>query len=219
MARCERDFQSAISAVDGLRVLDLGCGTGKQAFALLSKGAQVDGIDISDKYIDSARQEAVAMGLDESRWSFQAMDAHALRFGERTFDLVVGRGILHHLDLHTAVAEIRRVLKPGGRALFLEPLGANPLLKVFRLMTPNARTEDECPLTSEDLAAMSRLWRTESTYYGVLSAPIAVMTSILLRPYPNNYLLRLADVCERKLNKLRAIQPLNQYVLLNLVRV
>ncbi len=77
------------------------------------------------------------------------MDAHELVFPDDLFDIVVGNGILHHLDLPVCLASIERVLKPKGFALFIEPLAGNPLLKLFRVLTPRARTIDEKPLTSK----------------------------------------------------------------------
>ena len=53
------------------------------------------------------------------------------------FDAVLGKQILHHLDLGVAIPEIVRVLRPGGRAVFLEPLIHNPLLEGYRRLTPH----------------------------------------------------------------------------------
>jgi SAM-dependent methyltransferase len=49
-----------------------------------------------------------------------------------------------------ALNEIRRILRPGGRAVFMEPLWHNPILRVGRALTPTARTADEHPLTTRD---------------------------------------------------------------------
>ena len=67
------------------------------------------------------------------------------------FDYVFGNGILHHLDLDKAYLEIARVLKPGGKAYFMEPLLGHPLVQVFRWATPGRRTADEKPM---DFAAI-----------------------------------------------------------------
>ena len=148
------------------------------------------------------------------------MDAHDLQFDEGTFDLVIGNGILHHLDLDVSTNEILRVLKPNGRAVFLEPLSANPLLMVFRWLTPKARTEDESPLSRNELNRFHNhsQWKVENTYCGIIEAPTAMLTSLLLRPYEDNYLLRAAHWLEQQANKARWLNPMNQYVLLNLVR-
>ena len=131
---------------------------------------------------------------------------------------MIGSGILHHLDLPISLGEINRVLKKGGRALFKEPLAANPLLKLFRILTPRSRTVDEKPLTSSDLELIAKRWDTQSTYYGLVSAPVAMLTSILLRPFPDNYLLKIADWIELWMMNIPTLNPFHQYVLLNLVK-
>ena len=209
-----------LDAARGRRVLDYGCGRGERSVDLLGRGAVVDGIDISPVYVAQAERAAREAGHDPERFRFIVGDAHELPYDDQTFDLVVGDGILHHLELSRALREVHRVLAPGGRALFREPLLDNPLLKVFRRLTPAARTEDELPLSGADLAMIegSGLWRVESAYCGLLSAPLAVATSLVLRPWPNNAVLRAADRAEQALAGRPRLAPMNQYVLLDLVR-
>lgn len=213
-------LEGHLSNLDGKRVLDLGCGRGERSLTLLERGATVDGIDISAVYIGQADEEARAAGFTSERFTFVAGDAHHLPYDDATFDYVVGEGILHHLDLDIALGEVHRVLKPGGRALFHEPLLDNPLLKFFRVLTPKARTEDELPLSASDLQQIegSDRWNVESSYCGLLSAPVAVVTSFVLRPFPNNVFLRAADRIEQSVSGWTWLQPKHQYVLLNLVR-
>ena len=215
MQRCDSDENELYKNVEGKCILDLGCGFGDKSVLMAKHGAIVFGIDISENYISISKASAVEANL-EDKCVFQEMDAHAMVFEDNKFDFVVGRGIIHHLDLPVSLSEIKRVLKPGGHAMFVEPLGANPLLKIFRLMTPSARTVDERPLDIKDLKWIRNNFEVHSTYYGLLAAPIAMITSLVLRPFPNNPLLRLADYGERILNKVKWLQPFNQYVLLNL---
>jgi SAM-dependent methyltransferase len=81
------------------------------------------------------------------------MDAEALELPAGDFDLVCGTSILHHLDVDRAYREVARVLRPSGRAVFLEPLGHNPLFNAYRRLTPRVRTQDEHPLRLADLDA------------------------------------------------------------------
>jgi len=176
MARLEWNFGKYLKNVRELRVLDLGCGHGEQSIILLERGARVSGIDISQRYIDDAIQSAKKAGYSAEQYDFRIMDAHSLDFPDQEFDVVIGRGILHHLDLGVTLKEIRRVLKIGGRALFQEPLSANPILRMFRILTPYARTKDEKPLTPKDLDMIEGGWHAYNTYYGLISAPVAVIT-------------------------------------------
>jgi SAM-dependent methyltransferase len=216
MRRLEQDWSSVLGDVRGKRVLDIGAGRGEHCFPLIEAGAIVVGIDISERYVADAVVEAARRGYKRDHYDFQVMDAHKMGFQEKSFDLVTGRGVLHHLDLHAALTEIRRILAPEGRAVFLEPLAANPLLRLYRLGTPSARTTDERPLTARDLKVIEGDWHSNSTFYGLVTAPVAVLTSIILRPCPENVLLRAADWIERSLNRSKALHPYNQYVLLDL---
>jgi SAM-dependent methyltransferase len=135
-------------------VLEYGCGPDGVAFSLAESGAMVDGIDISEVAI----QKAIAKGSDKGlsvSLNFQVMNAEDLRFADNTFDVVCGSGILHHLDLAKTFPETVRVLKPSGRAVFIEPLGHNILINLYRRRTPHLRTEDEHPLLKRDLESMN----------------------------------------------------------------
>src|ERR1051325_3406723 len=78
------------------------------------------------------------------------MNAENLAFADNSVDLICGMGILHHLDLGRSFIELSRVLKPGGKAIFLEPLGHNPAINLYRKATPAMRTPDEHPLLMKD---------------------------------------------------------------------
>ncbi len=126
-------FQQVSSAIS---ILDYGCGTGDCAIFLAERGAKVVGIDISSEAIKQAKEKAKQKGLD-NLLMFEQMDAENLQYADNSFDFVYGVSILHHLQLSSAYHEIARVLKPSGRALFLEPLGHNPIINYFRAKTPH----------------------------------------------------------------------------------
>lgn len=204
----------------GKKILDLGCGKGERCLKYLENGGEVYGIDISPKYIKLAEQKAVAGGYSKNNFSFKVMDAHSLEFEDNTFDVVTGFAILHHLDFRLALKEVYRVLKPGKRALFIEPLGNNPIFRIARFLTPNARTIDERPFTKSDINEISNsgLWQLENSYCGIIEAPVAMLTSIILKLYPNNFLIRLADQLETWINKNKLMPHWNQLILFNLIK-
>jgi SAM-dependent methyltransferase len=136
----------------GARVLEYGCGQGSAAYDLAARGVEVVAIDISPEAIAGARSEAARRGLTGVR--FEEMNAEALALPDGHFDWVCGTGILHHLDLDRAWREISRVLAPGGAAVFLEPMGTNPLINLYRRLTPSMRTPDEHPLVFDDIRAV-----------------------------------------------------------------
>ncbi len=147
-----RAFDDALVAerLAGKRVLEYGSGASAMAFFMAAQGANVTGIDISPVAVEQGRRRAAADHVAD-RVAFEVMDAESLEFPDGTFDLVCGSGVLHHLDLSRAYPEIARVLQPHGAAVFVEPLGHNPLINAYRRRTPALRTVDEHPLLLRDL--------------------------------------------------------------------
>lgn len=182
----------------GKRVLEYGCGTGSHAFALAERGAQVWGIDISREGIRLALEKARALGV-EGRVVFQVMDAEALDFPDGYFDLICGSGILHHLHLQRALKEITRVLRLDGRAVFFEPLGHNPLINLYRRLTPGMRSPDERPLRQEDLERVRACFAEGNISYFHLSA-LAAAPLIGRRGF--HTVLRLLERVDRMLFRL-----------------
>ncbi len=135
-------------------VLEIGCGDNAEAWDLADRGIDVTAIDISPVAVSDAIARAEGLGSD--RLSFHEMNAEALTFPDGSFDAVLGAGILHHLDLDVGIAEVARILRPDGVGVFLEPLGHNPVLKLYRRVTPSERSPDEHPLLRTDLVAMER---------------------------------------------------------------
>jgi SAM-dependent methyltransferase len=159
----------------GAVVLDYGCGSGEFSMILARRGARVFGIDISPRLIEQARASAAEMGRNGSPPHFLAGDAQHTPFGDAMFDYVLGNGALHHLDLEKAFAEIARVLKPGGKAVFLEPMYHHPLLWTLRRLTPKTRTAYERPLSLADIEG-ARKWfpacrHREHFLFAVCAAP------------------------------------------------
>jgi SAM-dependent methyltransferase len=93
----------------GRSVLDVGTGTGRAAFLLAAAGANVTAVDASNEMLAVARQRALAGNLDVD---FREGDAHALRFSDRSFDVVVSlRLLMHSPDWRRALAELCRVAR------------------------------------------------------------------------------------------------------------
>lgn len=130
-------------------ILELGCGTAGLALATAGIARSVRGIDISEVAIEYSVQAAREAGLRNA--TFVVMNAEELSLPDSSLDVVFGSGVLHHLDLARVYGELARVLRDGGHAIFLEPLGHNALINLYRRMTPAARTPDEHPLRMADL--------------------------------------------------------------------
>jgi SAM-dependent methyltransferase len=198
--------------VGGLRVLDFGCGHGMAAAVLARRGAQITAFDLSPGYLGEARQRAVASGLTIS---FVRASGEVLPFADRCFDRIWGNAILHHLDLKQAGREIFRVLRPGGRAVFCEPWGENPILGWARARLPYAgkdRTPDERPLQRRHV----RLLRTLFPHVEVRGYQLLSMARRVLRPGP---LVASLDWCDDMiLTRIPRLQHFCRYVVLTLCR-
>jgi demethylmenaquinone methyltransferase/2-methoxy-6-polyprenyl-1,4-benzoquinol methylase len=109
----------------GDRVLDACCGTGDLALAARAAGAEVVGLDFSERMLERARRKA-----PEVEWV--QGDALALPFPDASFDAAtVGFGVRNLADLEGGLAELRRVLRPGGRLAILEITSPRGVLKPF----------------------------------------------------------------------------------------
>lgn len=169
-------------------VLEYGCSVGRRSLELAKSARTVIGIDLSDVAVEKARMSSVEQGLSNVR--FFAMNAEEMTFADESFDFVFGSSILHHLNLENAYSEISRVMRPGGTALFLEPLGHNPLINLYRWWTPGLRTVDEQPMLRCHFKLADKYFAScEIRHYGlltlfaipVLSTPIAGSVLRVLR--------------------------------------
>jgi SAM-dependent methyltransferase len=107
------EFMGRQLLLPGTRVLDVACGTGNLAVIAARRGCVVSGVDIARNLIEQARARAAAERL---RIDFIEADAEALPFLDRQFDRVVSMfGVMFAPRSEVAVAELRRVTKPGGR--------------------------------------------------------------------------------------------------------
>jgi len=137
----------------GKVVCEIGCGYGVVSCWFALRGAQVFGIDVADSNVQIAERAARMNGV-QGRAKFQVMQAEAMTFPSNALELVFGNAVLHHVDLETTAREVFRVLKPGGTAIFREPLGENRLLEWARRSplrsAKHRHTQDERSLLYRD---------------------------------------------------------------------
>ena len=149
-------------------ILDYGCGIGSSAERLVkSKPKKITGIDISEVSINKAKIKARELEIEIE---YKVDNCEKTKFLDNSFNIVYGSGILHHLQIDKCLDEIHRLLKREGTLVFIEPLGTNPLINLYRKFTPNSRSEDEHPLIKDDFDYINkRFANVKIKYYGFLT--------------------------------------------------
>ena len=147
--------------VQGKLLLDVGCGAGENSVYFAKLGARCVAADYSPGMVD------VALSLAEKnqvKIQGKVVNAMAIDLPDNTFDIVYASNLLHHLpDPQIALKEMHRILKPGGKLCFWDPLKHNPVINVYRRIATKVRTEDETPLDIQIVNFIRKTF-TKTTY-------------------------------------------------------
>ncbi|MBD2326524.1 class I SAM-dependent methyltransferase [Alkalinema sp. FACHB-956] len=144
--------------VRGKLLLDLGCGAGENSVYFANLGARCVASDYSPGMVEVALKLAEKNGVQvEGR----VINAMAIDYPDNTFDIVYAANLLHHIpDPLQTIREVHRVLKPGGKMCFWDPLRHNPVINVYRKIATEVRTEDEMPLHINIVREVRQLFST-----------------------------------------------------------
>ena len=189
------------------KVLILGCGDGTDSFFLAKHSAIVIGIDISDVALVNAIKTAIEKGV-EKKTTFLLMDAENTAFEDNTFDIISVAGVLHHLDINKAFSEIMRVLKPDGEVLCVEPLAYNPVIQLYRKLTPHLRTEWE----AKHILSLKSI-NLSKKYFNKIEFRFFHLATILAVPFRNlpffNFILNYFEIIDSFILRLPLIKLLS----------
>jgi SAM-dependent methyltransferase len=179
-----RYIHRRLGDVAGLAVLDVGCGLGETSVYFAQRGAEVTASDLSPGMLEAttalARRHGVALTTHQA-------NAQGLALGPgATFDVIHAGNLLHHVEIDTTLAELKRYLRPGGRLVTWDPLAYNPLINVYRSRATAVRTADEHPLTWTDLKRFERHFsRVERRYFWLTTLGVFVYMALVERRDPN----------------------------------
>ena len=144
-----RLYQATLDALlqlplDGLRVLDYGCGPADFGVWMATEGAEVTLLDISQTAVELGLLRAAASGVSGRVQGIAADASHLPQLANDSYDLVFACASLHHtMKYEGAVGELARVVRPGGRLVLCETWGENPLLRLARHARAWAAGEEE----------------------------------------------------------------------------
>ena len=144
-----KEIMAEVGNPTGKRVLDYGCGSGSLGMYLALLGANVIGFDLSSEGIKIAQRAAIQYQVSAR---FDQMDAENLTYPDESFDLIIGFGVLHHVIKYSGASEhLRRILAPGGMAIFAETLWDNPAINICRRFTVTDDDAGDAKLTEASI--------------------------------------------------------------------
>lgn len=119
--------------IESLSILDVGCATGRLLSSLAEAGAKrLSGVDLAPRILDVAREKLKSYPVEVELRSADVEDS--LPWPSESFDVATLTGVLHHLFRpHDALAEINRVLRPGGRLIIIDPCFFPPLREIMNI--------------------------------------------------------------------------------------
>jgi ubiquinone/menaquinone biosynthesis C-methylase UbiE len=153
----ENFLWSNVGDINGMKVLDIGCGDGVLSVRLAEMGATVCAIDISEQMLLLTRMRAEKHGVSDRIITYRTA-AESTDFPSGSFSVILGNGVLHHLKWPNCLVEFKRILAPAGIPIFLEPLGHNPMINLYRKITPELRSVDEAPLQFEQFEDIEEIF-------------------------------------------------------------
>jgi 2-polyprenyl-3-methyl-5-hydroxy-6-metoxy-1,4-benzoquinol methylase len=209
---------SRLGDVRGRRILEVGIGSGALSVHLALRGARVTGIDVAEENVVVARRRATANGVAEQT-DFRVVPVEQLADPDATYDGIIGNQVLHHFELPIAMANIRRMLRPGGRALFCEPVllmpeslrrlrDSGPVKRVFpkKVDTPTERS-----ISPDDVAIIRQVFPTARLRPFQLFARLQNFVEL-----DDSWFGRIESIDRRMLRTFPALTPFARFVVFEL---
>lgn len=162
------------------KVLEIGCGTGLFTEMFAETGAEIVAVDISPDLISLAEKR----GISSLKVQFLVKRFEDF-IADDPFDAVIGSSVLHHLDVDSALKNMKRLLKPGGRLAFAEPNMLNPQVFAERTFLRNRLS-----FVSPDETAFVR-WLLRKNLLAIGFEEVEITPFDWLHPYTPDKLIKL----------------------------
>lgn len=208
--------------VAGKKILEIGCGNGELSIWLAKNNADAYGLDISDESIAIAEKRIVANNLTRNI-HFVACPAEHVPYENDFFDIVFINVSLHHLDIDVALKELRRVLKPKGKLVAIEPLAFSNTIQNLRASKFFTRLYPIRQETvTERILLMSDLQHIKTLYENTTYVPYRIFSPFIFKVKPLfNFLARrcyptVRDFEQQKQKLIRALQRNDEKLLRHL---
>jgi ubiquinone/menaquinone biosynthesis C-methylase UbiE len=163
-------------------VLDLACGVGYSTQELAGRGARVFPLDLSSQGLRKTLQRLERARLGDKVAAVRS-SVEQLPFADASIEAVFAQNFLMHVNPELVGREVWRVLKPGGRAIFVEPLAHHPLVKLYRTLFSSYKGIKPKWSSREDLQLLGQPFSYTKTSGFYLLTALASIGFIQKRPW------------------------------------
>ena len=139
----------------GKKLIVVGCAEGGVTPLARAGAEKVLGVDIADEPIKRLNENIEKEKISNIA-SAVVGNAESLDVPENSFDVICCSGVLHHLDIQKAAESWSNALNKDGLVVMEEPMAFNPIVALYRLLTPKMRTDDEHPLVPADIKLLKK---------------------------------------------------------------
>ncbi len=187
----------------GKKIIVVGCAEGGVTPLAKAGAEKVLGIDIASEPIKRLNEKIEQEKLSNIA-SAVVGNAEDLDVPENSFDVICCLGVLHHLDIQKSAASWSKALNKDGFVVMEEPMALNPIVALYRLLTPKMRTDDEHPLVPADIKLLKKYFTTVDVQGYVLLSLFSlffvyIYKSDNLRDKSNKFLEKIDGILLKKI--------------------